>query len=99
MTSKFKKVLGDVRQTGKKIKSGGDFIDYFVHDILDYTILNNSSDKFTKMMKVFDVRDCIEEILQIQEDKVQMKQISVKVKYLGFSEDIFNVKTDKKRIQ
>ena len=91
-------MLLGIRQTNKKIKTGANFIDYFVHDILDYTILNNSSDKFTKILKVFDIRDSLEEILQMQEDKAIMKQITVGIKYVGFNGN-YTVKTDQKRMQ
>ena len=47
----------------------GKFIDYFVHDILDYSIINREGNKFTKDCSIFDVRDAIYEIIEIMEDK------------------------------
>jgi len=41
------------------------FIDYFVHDILDYTILNKQEKNFTKNNVVLDVREAINEIMEI----------------------------------
>lgn len=35
--------------------SAAKFIDFFVHDILDYTILNKDDKNFTKDISVFDV--------------------------------------------
>ena len=49
----------------KKIFSAAKFIDYFVHDILDYTILNEDQKNFMKNTKFCDARDAIEEIVVI----------------------------------
>ena len=38
------------------------FIDFFVHDILDYTILNKDSENFTKNLTVFNIEEAIHEI-------------------------------------
>ena len=46
------------------------FIDYFVHDMLDYTILNKEDKNFTKTIDKFDIRSAINEIIEIQEDKI-----------------------------
>ena len=33
------------------------FIDFFVHDILDYTILNKDQKNFIKDQTIFDIRE------------------------------------------
>ena len=45
--------------------SASKFIDFFVHDILDYTILNKDSKNFIKNPKSFDIREAIDEIMDI----------------------------------
>ena len=45
--------------------SAAKFIDFFVHDILDYTILNKDNKNFTKQIIEFDIRDAINQILEI----------------------------------
>ena len=82
-----------------KIFSASKFIDYFVHDILDYTLLNKESKNFTKNESTFDIRDAIEEIMDIQIDKVEFKNISVEKKFKGFDDDNYNLKADVKRLQ
>ena len=57
--------------------SASKFIDYFVHDMLDYTILNKEEKNFTKTIEKFDIRDAISEIIEIQEDKISMKSLEV----------------------
>ena len=56
-----------------KMGSATKFIDFFVHDILDYTVLNNNEANFTKNMEVFNVEHAITEILDSFEDKVERK--------------------------
>jgi signal transduction histidine kinase len=70
-----------------KITSAAKFIDYFVHDILDYTILNKDTAKFVKNMEVFSIKSAIQEIVQILEDKIGMKRIKLKTLFKDF--DIF----------
>ena len=41
------------------------FIDFFVHDILDYTMLIKNAAHFIKQMEVFDLKGAIKEIIQI----------------------------------
>ena len=61
----------------KKIAQSVKFVDYFVHDILDSSVLRKADSSFTKEMKLFDVRDAVNEIIEIQEDKVMMKDIQI----------------------
>ena len=63
---KFKKIvkaLGEVysglKTCGKKMTSSAMFIDYFVHDILDFSILNKEGAKFTKDLNVFSIKDTV----------------------------------------
>ena len=64
-----------IQTCGQKMFSATKFIDYFVHDILDYTILNKQEKNFIKNNDVKDVRQEINEILEIMEDKSEMKAI------------------------
>ena len=74
------------------------FIDYFVHDILDYTILNKQEKNFTKNYEVSDIREAIREISDILMDKIEMKAIDLQHYYEHFDER-FLIKTDTKRLQ
>ena len=53
------------------------FIDYFVHDILDYTILNKQEKNFTKNLSILDIREAIKELSDIMLDKIEMKAIDL----------------------
>ena len=72
------------------------FVDFFVHDILDFTILNKDEKNFTKNITIFEIKAAVKQINDILEDKTQMKNIDVKTRFIGF--DQLEVKTDKKRL-
>ena len=74
------------------------FIDYFVHDILDFSILSKDDTKFVQHNSVFNIKEAINEILDIQEDKIKMKNIKVKKVFIDFDSSNF-VNTDIKRLQ
>ena len=71
-------------------------IDYFVHNMLDYTLLISNDETFTKDENNFDIDLCIKEIYAMLEDKVAFKDINLKIRTNGFEDSMF-VMTDKKR--
>ena len=73
------------------------FIDFFVHDMLDYAILNNSEKIFMKNIIVSNIKDVIEEVTIILNDKLTMYNITLEVLFKGFTHnDLANylIKTD-----
>ena len=54
----------------KKIESSSKFIDFFAHDILDYSVMQENSNSFTPILSVVDIRDVISELQEIQEEKI-----------------------------
>jgi hypothetical protein len=82
----LKKIFDGMHSCGKKIFSATKFIDFFVHDILDYTILNKEQKNFVKNVSVFDIRESIQEIMDIQEDKINMKNITVERHFKYFTD-------------
>ena len=59
------------------MQSASKFIDFFVHDILDYTILNKQEKNFTKNLSILDIREAIKELSDIMLDKIEMKAIDL----------------------
>lgn len=92
----LRKLYKQLRQTGFKIKTSTKFIDYFVHDILDFSILNQKSKNFTKINSVFNIKESVSEIVEMLRDKMSMKDIVLKESYHNF--DKLLVKTDQKRL-
>ena len=97
---RLNKIYDGLQINSSKMTSSAMFIDYFVHDMLDYTVLTNEneSSKFVKTKTSFDIRDAIKEIYQILEDKATMKEISIEIKYENFLGN-YMIKTDQKRLQ
>ena len=79
------------------MQSASKFIDFFVHDVLDYTILNKDSKNFIKNSNNFNLKEAINEINHILEDKSVMKKVNIEIKFVCFDDLI--VKTGKKRLQ
>jgi signal transduction histidine kinase len=73
------------------------FIDYFVHDLLDFTLLNKKDKNFMKEFNVFSIKVAVGEIVNILEDKAALKNINLQILYSGFESDF--VRTDSKRFQ
>jgi signal transduction histidine kinase len=51
-----------------------------------------------KDITTFNVKDCIEEIISIQEDKIVLKNITISKSFKGFEENSI-IRTDMKRLQ
>lgn len=83
----------------KKIQSANKFIDFFVNDILDFSVLNQNEKNFTKIMTVFSVKTAVNEILDMLFDKIKMKNITIKESYIDTDDENFLVETDQKRLQ
>lgn len=84
---------------GKKVDSATKFIDFFVHDILDFSVLNKNDANFNPINSVFDIRDAIDTIIEMQEDKARMKKILVRTRFINFENQPskYFINTDLKR--
>jgi signal transduction histidine kinase len=86
-------IYGGIYTCGQKLTSAAKFVDFFVHDILDYTILNKDEKHFIKQISVFDINTAVQEILDIQKDKASLKNISIRISFIGFDR-LTEIKTD-----
>ena len=79
--------------------TAGLFIDYFIHDVLDYSVLSNETNKFIKVNECFEIKEAISIVIQMIEDKTKMKNIQIKTNFKQYFNDDFSyIKTDKKRL-
>lgn len=62
-------VYNGLQCCSQKIASACKFVDFFVHDMLDYSVLQNNEHNFVRDCKNFDIREGINEIIQIKEDQ------------------------------
>lgn len=65
LASELKKIFEGLLSCGQKMTSSSQFIDYFVHDILDYTLLNNEHGQFKANIQVFDIKESLNQIERI----------------------------------
>ena len=84
LSQKLVDIYDGLERCSDKMSSACKFIDFFVHDILDYTILNKDTVNFIKDCKNFDLSSAIEEITEILEDKSYLKNISIFTHFEGF---------------
>ena len=96
----FENALDGLSLSSSKMESATKFIDFFVHDILDYTLLIRKAENFAKNIEAFDIRTAVQEILTIFEHKIRMKGIQLQTNFAGFNQSLrqFLVKSDQKRI-
>ena len=93
------KVYDQIHNCGLKMSSATKFIDFFVHDILDYTMLNKNVNSFVKNISIFNIKDAVDEIVDTLADKAYLKNLDISVKMIGFSKSSEKlVKSDQKRI-
>lgn len=99
MKDKLKIINEGLEKCQDKMSNASKFIDFFVHDLLDYTILNKDATNFIKNPSIFDINTALEEMCAILEDKSSMKNVKIDIKFKGFRDHNTSVKTDKKRMQ
>ena len=69
----------DIEVCSSKIIQNSKYIEYFLHDILDYSLLNKQDNQFCKNSDIFDIRQAIQELNNIQEDSIILKEIKFDV--------------------
>ena len=77
--------------------NSANLLDYFVHDMLDYTVLTNSVENFIKDNSSFDIAECINQLYEMLEDKIKLKMIKIEVRIINFGDNNY-IYTDKKRL-
>ena len=75
----------NTKRCAEKIASATKFIDFFVHDILDYTVLNKDAEKFFPNITYENILKVLSEIKETLQDKVDMKAINVSISFIGIS--------------
>ena len=71
-----------IEKCSRKMQHATKYIDFFVGDILDYSVLNEASENFKKDFETFDIRDAITTVVDMVTDKSTMKTISIKTELL-----------------
>ena len=65
LKQKLMKVYDSIYNCASKMASATKFMDFFVQDILDYTLLNKDENNFIKNITIFNIKLAINEIIDI----------------------------------
>ena len=66
-----------------KMQHASEYIDFYICDILDYSVLNDSSENsFLKENKTFDIRNAISTVLDMVTDLSKMNTIGIKTELM-----------------
>ena len=74
-TKKFKSVFEMISTSNKILESSTSMMSFQVDDLLDFAQLN--AGKFRKVIKKFDLKEAVEEVVEIQADKAKMAKIKL----------------------
>lgn len=85
-----------ITQSYKIQDSSSNLMSFLVDDLLDFAQINNG--KFRKVAKEFDLKEAVEEVIQIQKEKAKMQGIKLKARFKPQNPDriisMFNQKVE-----
>ena len=103
LCKKLTKIHEKFDRVQTKITSATKFIDFFIHDMLDFAVLTKTDEGFIRQNSTFNVKIAIQEIIAILENKIKFKRLEIKEVYENFKTQDgtqnFMIKTDQKRLQ
>ena len=70
-------IFEGISKCARKMQHATKYIDFFVGDILDYSVLNEASENFQKRNNTFDIRKAITTVVDMVADKSIMKTITI----------------------
>ena len=62
-----------MRENGRKLVGLSQLIDFFVHDMLDFGVLSEKSENFTRTLEIFDLYQAFLEVKEIFHEKLKSK--------------------------
>mgnify|MGYP001100260242 CR=1 FL=1 len=62
-------------------------MNFFVNDILDMAVLQNRTSNFAKDLKKFEIRETIQEIIDILQGKINLKNLQIVKVFENFEGD------------
>ena len=65
-----------MRESGRRLVGLSQLIDFFVHDMLDFGVLSEKAENFTRTLEIFDLQLALNEIQEIFHEKLSSKRIS-----------------------
>lgn len=65
--------VNNTRETGRKLVNLAQYIDFFVHDIVDFGVLSETSANFKRTLEMFDLNTALDEVAEIYHEKLTSK--------------------------
>lgn len=56
----------------------------FVNDLVDWSLIKKQESNFTCDNQIFNIKDSINEIIEIMEEKAQKNAINIRTKFINF---------------
>ena len=75
-----------MKGAARKITNSAQLIDFFVHDILDYALLKGKKQNFMPDIQIFDIEEAVNQVVEVLQDKANMKAIKIIREYQGFKQ-------------
>ena len=82
----------------RKVFAIAQYIDFFLHDMLDFGVLSEKAENFVRTIETFDLQETLYFMQEIFHEKIELKQISMDIKFKQFDMLRPMVTTDKKRL-
>ena len=95
-TNRFTQIKADFEKAISVQCSSSKLLNFYVEDLLSLSQIEKGT--FRKTVSRFNVREAIEEVMTIQRDKAESKNITMELQLVGFEES-GDVVTDKMRLQ
>lgn len=67
-----------------KLKTSIKSINIMFHNILDFSVLSQNHQDFEKKITLFNIKDSVNEVVEIEKDKIRLKEIDLQVHYFDF---------------
>ena len=81
---KLRKLAAELKKSNLIQQSSTKLLKFFVNDMLLLAQINEG--KFRKECSNFDIRDAVKEIMMIQQEKADFKDITFSCEFIGFEE-------------
>mmetsp|Transcript_12541 Transcript_12541/g.21114 ORF Transcript_12541/g.21114 Transcript_12541/m.21114 type:complete len:408 (-) Transcript_12541:644-1867(-) len=97
LTAELRLIGGDLKKVCKIQSASAKILRFLVNDMLDFARLKQ--DKFVKEVKTFDIREAVQEIVEIQQYQADRLGIALETEFRNFEACAFLVTTDAQRLQ
>ena len=84
LLAKNQRQVEEMKFSCRKILSSTQFIDFFVHDMLDLCVLTEKRENFSIAIEEFDIRDALRVVQEMFQERITNKQLNFVLKFHDF---------------